>query len=113
MDFFRSFDFIIHNILLNSNAMPHTKVIVILPLPCMSSKSGASLTKIPAALFKTPQGIFLLLLHNHMNPALGRFYASHLDTGQGIVELFRNRSHLTHAACHTDFLTVVHNLSNR
>ena len=48
-----------------------------------------------------------------MDPAFGRFDMAHLDSGEGIVKLLDYRSHLFHAAGHADFVSMIHDLSNR
>lgn len=52
------------------------------------------------------------LLPDHMDPALGRFDAAHLDAGQGIVKLLGDGTHFFHAAGQADLVSMVHDLSD-
>ena len=48
-----------------------------------------------------------------MDPALRSFDPAHLDTGQSLIQLLGDRSHLGHAAGQADLFTVVNDLANR
>ena len=48
-----------------------------------------------------------------MDPALRSFDSAHLDTGQSLIQLFGDRSHLGHAAGQADLFAVVNDLTNR
>ena len=48
-----------------------------------------------------------------MDPSLRCFDASHLDTGQCVVQLLDDRTHLLHSAWEADFLAVIIDLSDR
>ena len=50
---------------------------------------------------------------NLADPALGRLDGSHLDAGQGIVELLGDRSHGLHAAGEANLSAVVNDFANR
>ena len=48
-----------------------------------------------------------------MDPALRSFDPAHLDTGQSLIQLLGDRSHLGHAAGQADLFAVVNDLTNR
>ena len=48
-----------------------------------------------------------------MDPALRSFDPAHLDTGQSLIQVLGDRSHLGHAAGQADFFAVVNDLAYR
>src|SRR5699024_8140727 len=64
-----------------------------------------------------PSGINLVQarkpLLDHLDPAFRRLDPSHLDAGQGIVQLLGNRSHSLHTAWEADVFSVVYDFSYR
>ena len=56
---------------------------------------------------------FIYRLFNDFDPAFGCLEASHLDTGQGLIQFLGDRSHLIHTAGHADLFAVVYDLAYR
>lgn len=52
-------------------------------------------------------------LLNYLDPALRSLNAAHLDAGQCLIQLLRDRSHLGHAAREADLIAMIYDLADR
>lgn len=52
-------------------------------------------------------------LFDHLDPAFGTLDTAHLDPGQRIEKLLCDRAHAVHAVCQADFMTMIHDFTDR